>query len=138
MTLLFMLKSFDGQPGGATYFELHLEVDGHAATSDGVYPTPDVAAEVIRRLVFACQHHQDYGCDVGVDPETWRWAGLFPDPQGTQYYARTRYCDTEQEARQLIDTVFLAIARIEDPGIPIGGPVYDGPTDIVDGSRTSG
>jgi hypothetical protein len=134
MTCVFVLKSFDGEPGGATYFELYLETDGHVATSDGVYPTPDLAAEVVRRMVFACQHHTGYACDVGVDPEKWKYAGLFPNPQGTQHFAHTRPCDTEDEARQLIDTIVVGVRQIGDQ-IPVDGPVYDGPTDIVDGPQ---
>jgi hypothetical protein len=121
MTIAFLLESFDGQPGGATYFELHLETDGQVATSEGIYPTPDVAAEEVKRLVFACQHHPEYACDVGVDPETWKYTGLFPNPQGTRHFARTRPCDTEDEARQLIDTIVTAVGQIGDQ-IPVGGP----------------
>jgi len=94
MSLKVVLRSFDGLVGGATTFDVYLEAGTRAATSGGVFTTVDVAGEVVKRLVFECQHNPQYACDVAVDPDSWKYVGLFPDPSGGPHWARTMPTET--------------------------------------------
>jgi hypothetical protein len=126
---MFVLKSFDGTPGGATSFDLYLASGAHAATSD-VYTTFDKALEAVNGLVHDCQHTPQYVCDVALHPETFKCEGMFPKPGGS-HWAYTRPCDTEAEAHHLIDEIVIELRGIGDEIHYTVAP-YDGPPDIVD------
>jgi hypothetical protein len=125
MSLIFVLRSFDGVPGGATTFDLYLEAGTHAATSAGAFNTVDTALAVVSRLVSECRHGTQYASDLAVDPDSWQYIGLFPDPAGGPPWAHTAPTDTEAEARQLIDTIVAEIRQLGEQ-IPYTLAPYDG------------
>jgi hypothetical protein len=131
MSLRFVLKSFDGLPGGATTFDVYLTSGTHAAASCPFF-TFDDAVEAIRRLVYECQYKSQYACDVGIEAETGKYVGAFlaaegAAPEGT-HWMRTTPVDTEADARRLIDQIVEEIRQISD-GIPYTVAPHDGPTE---------